>query len=89
MKVELIKEDSRGKVYQADDFKIFYRNKDTVSGDNSENIKELIYLVTGYANVTLKDFTQIIDAPAKMEFPENTYHKIEAITDIVFILYEK
>ena len=89
MKVELIKEDSRGKVYQTDDFKIFYRNKGTVSGDNSENTEELIYLVTGSANVTLKDSTQIIDAPSRIEFPANTYHKIEAITDIVFILYEK
>lgn len=89
MKVELIKEDDRGKVYQTDGFKIFYRNKGTVSGDNSENIEELIYLVTGSANVTLKDSTQIVNAPEKIEFPANTYHKIEAITDISFILYEK
>lgn len=88
MKIKLIKENEKGKVYQADGFKIFYRNKDTVSGDNSENKEELIYLITGSAKVTLKDSTRIANAPEKIEFPANTYHKIEATTDISFILYE-
>ncbi|MFH1694659.1 MAG: hypothetical protein ABH880_02815 [Patescibacteria group bacterium] len=86
--MELIKEDERGRVYQADNFKIFYRYKGTVSGDNSKNKKELIYLTTGSAKITLETNTRIAESPAKIEIPANTYHKIEALTDISFVLYD-
>lgn len=87
--MKLIKENEKGKVYQAKDFKIVYRNKDTISGDNEENAEELICLVSGSAEVTLKDKTWKAEAPAKIEFPAKTYHKIKALTDICFILIEK
>lgn len=87
--MKLIKESDKGKAYQADDFKIIYRYKDTISGDNEENVEELIYLVSGSAEVTLKDKTWTAEAPAKIEFPAKTYHKIKALTDICFILIEK
>lgn len=87
--MKLIKETDKGKVYQADDFKIIYRYKDTISGDNEENVEELIYLVQGSAEVTLKDKTWTVEAPAKIEFPAKKYHKIKALTDICFILIEK
>jgi len=87
--MKLIKENEKGKTYQADGFKIVYRHKDTISGDNSENVEELIYLVSGSAEVTLKDKTWTAEAPAKIEFPAKTYHKIKALTDICFILIEK
>ena len=86
--MKLIKENEKGKVYQTDDFKIIYRNKDTISGDNEENVEELIYLVHGSAEVTLKDKTWIVEASAKIEFPAKTYHKIKALTDICFIMFE-
>ena len=89
MEIKLIKEKKEGKNYQADDFKIFYRYKDTVAGDNSENVEELIYLITGSAEITLRDKIWMVEAPAKIEFPANTYHKIKALTDIAFVLYEK
>ncbi len=84
--MNLIKENEKGKTYQADNFKILYRNKGTISGDNSENAEELIYLVSGSAEITLKDKTWTAEAPAKIEFPAETYHKIKALTDICFIL---
>jgi mannose-6-phosphate isomerase-like protein (cupin superfamily) len=87
--VKLIKENEKGKTYQADGFKILYRYESTTSGDNSENVKELIYLIEGSAEVTLEDSTQVIEAPAKIEFPAKTYHKIKALTDISFIIFEK
>ena len=89
MKIKLIKENEKGKIYQADNFKMLYRYKDTISGDNSINVKETIYLTTGSAEITLKDSTQIIKAPAKIEFPAKTYHKIKALTNISFIMFEK
>ena len=84
--MKLIKENEKGKTYQTENFKIVYRNKGTISGDNSENAEELIYLVSGSAEITLKDKTWTVEAPAKIEFPAKTYHKIKALTDICFIL---
>lgn len=88
MDVELIKENNEGKKYKVDDFKVYYRNKDTIVGDNSENPAELIYLITGSAEITLKNKTWIVESPAKIEFPAKTYHKIKALTDISFVLYD-
>ena len=85
--LKLIKEKDAGKNYQADGFKVFYRYKNSIAGDNDENIKEIIYLITGSAEVTLEDEVEIIEAPAKIVFPANTYHKIKALTDISFVLF--
>ena len=89
MEIKLIKENEKGKTFQADGFKILYRYKGKIAGDNSINVKELIYFITGSAKITLKDKTWIINSPAKIKFPEKTYHKIEALTDINFIVFEK
>ncbi len=89
MQLKLIKENKKGKTYQADGFKILYRYKNMIAGDNSENVEELIYFITGSAEITLKDKTWIIKSPAKVKFPAKTYHKIKALTDISFILFEK
>lgn len=88
MDIKLIKDKKEGKNYQADDFKIYYRYKDMVAGDNSENVKELIYLITGKAEITIEDSVTTLEAPAKIEIPAKTYHKIKALTDIAFVLYE-
>ena len=87
--MKLIKENEKGKTFQADDFKILYRNKDAIAGDNSENSEELIYLITGSAEVTVEETTNTVEAPAKIEIPAKTYHKIKALTNISFILFEK
>ena len=89
MKVNLIKDNEKGKVYQIDNFKIYYRNKNAISGDNSENKAEVIYLITGSVEITLKNSIWIDEAPAKIQFPAKTYHKIKALSDISFLLFEK
>lgn len=89
MKIRLIKENEKGKTYQANGFKILYRYKDMIAGDNSKNVEELIYFITGSAEITLENKVWIIKSPAKIEFPAKTYHKIKALTDISFILFEK
>jgi len=86
--MKLIKENEKGKNYQADGFKITYRYKDTVSGDNAENLKEIIYLVVGKAEITIGQKTEIIASPNKIEIPAKTYHKIIALTDISCVLFE-
>jgi len=87
MDIQLVKEGGDGKKYQANGFRIYYRNENTITGDNDINESELIYLITGKAEITVKDKTWIVEAPAKIEFPAKTYHKINAITDISFILF--
>ncbi|MBU0958761.1 MAG: hypothetical protein KKB31_02325 [Nanoarchaeota archaeon] len=89
MDVKLIKENEKGKIYQADGFKILYRNKGSISGDNFENVEELMYLVEGSAELTLGDSICIIKAPKKFDIPAKTYHKIRAITDIILVMFEK
>ncbi|MFH1072417.1 MAG: hypothetical protein V1743_03235 [Nanoarchaeota archaeon] len=87
--VLLLKENEKGKIYTTGKFKIIYRYKGTISGDNAENVRETIYFITGSAEVTLKDKTHKIRAPVKVMFPAKTYHKIKALTDICFIMFEK
>jgi len=89
MDVKLVNENEKGKTFVAGEFKILYRYEGTIAGDNSENVYELIYFITGSAEVTLNDETWVIESPAKVEFPAKTYHKIKALTDINFILFEK
>lgn len=88
MIMKLLRENSKGKTYSAKDFKILYRNKGTVAGDNESNPKETIYFIAGRAKITLKDKIWEITSPAKIEFPANTYHKIESLTDTSFIVFE-
>lgn len=89
MTIELLKENEKGKTYQAPEMKILYRNAGTIAGDNKINPKELIYFITGSAMVTLEDKTWKIEAPAQVEFPANTYHNIKALTDISLVIFEK
>ncbi len=87
--MKLLKENEKGKTFQADGFKLCYRNEGSVSGDNEENPEELIYFITGSAEITLKDKTWTIEAPAEVHFPAKTYHKIKALTDISFVMFKK
>jgi hypothetical protein len=89
MEMKLIKENEKGKNYQGDGFKIAYRYKDAISGDNADNFHEIIYLVTGKAKITIGESCEAYEAPAKIEIPAKTYHKIEALTDLSCILFEK
>ena len=85
--MKLIKEDDRGKVFETHTFKIFYRKKGSISGDNDVNPYENIIFIKGEALVFLEDKTWKIQAPAEVEFPEKTYHKIEALSDIIFMVF--
>lgn len=84
----LIKENTKGKTFQAPGFKIVYRKEGSISGDNAENVKETIYLISGKAEVTVKDETQMVEGIIMLEIPANTYHKIVALTELTFLLFE-
>lgn len=87
--MQLIKENEKGKTYQVEEgFKILYRNAWTTAWDNKINPKETIYFISGKAQITREDKTWEIVSPEKVVFPEKTYHKIKAVTDIAFIVVE-
>lgn len=85
--MKLIKENEKGKNYQADGFKITYRYKGAIT-ENAVNLHEILFLITGKVKVTINDKTETIEAPARIEIPAKTYHKIEALTDIACVLFE-
>ncbi len=89
MAINLVKKDDKGRVYDAGDFRIYYRSENTITGDNSENQSELIYLIAGSAEVTIGDSMHTAVAPAQIDIPATTYHKIKAITEIIFVLFLK
>lgn len=86
--MQLVKDNDKGRTYQADKLKILYRREGSISGDNSENVEEHLYFIEGSAKITLVEDEWTIRAPVKVHFPANTYHKIEALTDISFVLLE-
>lgn len=88
MKLELIAKNEKGQTYQADNFKVLYRNAGSISGDNNINVEEHMYLVGGTVAVTVEDTTNHYSAPANFIIPAKTYHKLEAITDIILVMVE-
>jgi len=84
--LKLLTDNEKGKTYQADNLKIYYRNKDAISGNNAENIEEQIYLISGEIEFTVEDKVEKISAPAEIKIPAKTFHKIIALTNITFII---
>jgi mannose-6-phosphate isomerase-like protein (cupin superfamily) len=86
--MELLKENEKGSTYQADECKVLYRNKGSIAGDNSINVREILYFITGSAKITIEEKEWVVEAPMRVDFPANTYHKIEALSDIAVIMFE-
>ncbi len=73
MVLELIKSNDKGKIYQAEGFKILYRFEGVVAGDNAINVEEVLYFITGSAEITLGNKTWVIESPARVDIPAQTY----------------
>lgn len=87
MELELLRDADGFKSYAAEGFRIYYGKKDGIAGNNSINSKEIIYLIAGKVEVTIERSVEEILAPAKIEIPAKTYHKIKALTDTSFLLF--
>jgi mannose-6-phosphate isomerase-like protein (cupin superfamily) len=85
--IVLYKQNEKWKSYKTNNFDIFYRNASTIAGDNEINKYEHVFLVSWQAKITIKDKYKVVYSPCEFEFPANTYHKIEAITDIIFLVF--
>lgn len=86
--MKLIKDNKKGKTYQCDGFKLLYRYQGSLSGDNDVNPYERIYLVEGTAMITILDKIETYEAPAQVIIPANTYHSIEAMSDIALLIFD-
>ncbi len=84
--LEELKKNIKKRVFDAEEFKIYYLNKWEVAWDNEVAPEELIYLISWKAEITILDKVEVVDKPTKVVIPKNTYHKIEALSDIVFLL---
>lgn len=84
-----VKEDERWSNYTATGFQLFFRGAGTIAGDNDQNQYEHIYFISWEATITLKDEIEKITAPCEFIFPANTYHKIEAHTNIIFLILQE
>lgn len=83
----LAKEDNRGRMYKTDEqHSVLYRKQGSVTGDNAENRAEVLYLVSGEARITCAERIYDAVSPARIIFEANTYHKIEALTDVILVL---
>lgn len=87
MKLKFIKEKNGFRSYQAASFKVYYGKKDSIAGDNKINSKEKIYLLSGKMHVTIDKVTKLYTAPVELNIPAKTYHKLEALTEIIFLIF--
>ncbi|MBU0471270.1 MAG: hypothetical protein KKF89_03465 [Nanoarchaeota archaeon] len=83
------KENEKGKIYDADKFMIIFRNKQSVSADHVHEKPETLFLIQGEIEVTVGDETKVFNKPAKIDINPNTYHKIIALTDAIFLEEKK
>ena len=85
-KLNIIKNDERGIVYDCDGLMYVARKKGTITADHThEDIDEILYLIDGVINLTIGNKTEKIEAPSRIEIPRKIYHKIVAISNVVFI----
>ncbi len=78
-------------------FVVLYRKQGTISGEHHHygNTKskspEIFYLVKGKAEVFVRDIqsgeeaTYEIEEKTKLEIPNNIYHTVKALTDIILL----
>ena len=85
-KIEIIKSDERGIIYDCGKSNFIARKKGSISANHAHPDHEIIYLVTGEVEVTIADETQVIAAPIKFSIGSNVYHKLIALTDIELII---
>jgi len=88
--MKFIKEKNGFKSYKSEDgFKVYYGIKGAVSGDNDINPEETICLISGKIKVIIGDIEDELSAPVEIKILAKTYHKIEALSDVVFLVFEK
>ncbi|MFA6253558.1 MAG: cupin domain-containing protein [Patescibacteria group bacterium] len=84
--IKIIKSDERGIIYDCGKSSFITRKKGTISANHTHEDSEIVYLVKGEVELTIKDETKIVKAPIMFEVPPNVYHKLIALTDIDLVI---
>ena len=88
-KLDIIKSDERGTIFNCEKINYLTRKKHTISSDHTHAEGEEVFLVEGKIELTVGDQTKEVEAPIKIEIPPNVYHKITALTDIRILYFYK
>jgi quercetin dioxygenase-like cupin family protein len=83
--LEPVKKDERGTVYDCDGIMYVERKKGTITADHTHPEGEIIYLLKGRLELTIGKAVQAVDSPARFEVPPGIYHKLVALSDIIFL----
>ena len=85
-KIDIIKSDERGIIYNCGKASFISRKKGSISADHTHADPEITYLVKGEIELTIGDETQVVKAPIKFILAPNVYHKLVALTDIELVI---
>jgi hypothetical protein len=80
-----LKKDERGIVYDCGGMMYVERKKGTITADHIHPEGEIIYLLKGRLELTIGKASKIVESPARFTVPANIYHKLVALSDIVFL----
>jgi quercetin dioxygenase-like cupin family protein len=81
-KLQIVKSDERGIIYDCGKVGFIIRSKGTISADHTHEEPEILYLVEGRATLTIGKEVSEVEAPVEIEISGNVYHKLVALTDI-------
>lgn len=85
-KIQIIKSDERGVIYDCGKSSFISRKKGTISADHKHKDPEIVYLVKGEVELTIGNETEVVKAPIMFKTDSNVYHKLIALTDIELVI---
>ena len=83
--IPVLKSDERGSIFDCGDYHLVMRKEGSISANHSHEDPERLYLIEGEAKLTVNDETKVVKAPVMIDIYTNEYHKIDAVTDVIFI----
>ena len=83
--IPIVKSDDRGVIYDCGEYHLVVRKKGTLSANHSHEDQERIYFIQGEAGILSKDETRTVKAPVMIDINANEYHRIFAVSDVIFI----
>ncbi len=85
-RIRIIKEDSRGIIYDCGSSRYIFRKKGTISANHQHKDAEIIYLVEGGVELTIGEEVRVVEAPVTFKMASNEYHQLVALTDIRLVI---
>ena len=86
-KLEIVKSDERGVIYDCEKIKLVIRKKDSIGAGHVHVEGEHMFLIEGEMQLTVGEESARVTALNQIDIPPNTYHKLVALTDIKLLYY--